>query len=68
MRKRKLKVEEVSEDVLRQVAQIIGEHSAAKKSLLDMEARRGRGEDPVCYQIGTSFVVTDRKNAKLLQE
>ncbi len=50
----------VTEDVLEQVAKIIGPHSAADQALRDLKVRRARGEDPVCFKHGSSFIVVDK--------
>lgn len=40
----------VSEDLLRRVAHVAGEQSAAAKALAEIAARRERGEEPFCFQ------------------
>lgn len=50
MPKWKLHLEPIGEDVLKRLAYIFGECSAAAKALRDASERRARGEDVEFYQ------------------
>lgn len=54
-------MEVFSEEHLKIVAKIIGEHSAAQQALDNIEERRKQGQDPICFLKDRSYIVIDRK-------
>ena len=57
MKKRRGRI--ISEAMLVAVAGIIGGQSAAGAAINDLALRRARGENPVCIQTGSTYIVGD---------
>jgi hypothetical protein len=55
----------IKEEILKNIAHIIGENSAAAGAIKDIQVRRTKGEDPICFQLRSgTLIVTDRKNVQ----